>query len=49
MANGQNRFKCCDHCGLNFPEIGQSICEREPDNHVVPCNEPGCEKGRERA
>lgn len=41
------RYKCCDHCGLNFPEPGQSICEDEPNSHTVPCNEPGFCIGKE--
>lgn len=43
------RYKCCEHCGLNFPEVGQSICEIEPDCHTVPCNEPGFCQGKEVA
>lgn len=39
-------YKCCDHCGINFPEVGQSYCANSPDMHTEPCTEDGCVKGR---
>ena len=40
------RYKCCDHCGINFPSVGESYCEKNPDTHLVMCGEPGCELGK---
>lgn len=42
-------YKCCDHCGINFPEVGESYCDKNPDTHTEPCMEAGCVRGRTHA
>lgn len=40
-------YKCCWHCGVNYPTKVHSYCERNPHSHKVPCNESGECEGKE--
>ena len=44
---GEIRFKCCVHCGINFPTMEYSWCMEDPDSHLVPCNEEDCIDGKQ--
>lgn len=41
------RYKCCWHCGPNMPAFSESVCEANPNSHMVPCNEPEDCEGKE--
>lgn len=46
-TNGIQHYRCCEHCGINYPGFDESICAFARNQHETPCNEPGFCTGKE--